>query len=54
LNELIWRDFYQMILWQSDRVRKGQSFKPAFDNIEWRNNEWSLSAGAMATPVTPL
>ena len=39
LNELIWRDFYQMILWQSDRVRKEQSFKPKFDNIEWRNNE---------------
>lgn len=39
LNELIWRDFYQMILWQSDRVRKGLSFKPAFDNIVWRNNE---------------
>lgn len=39
LNELIWRDFYQMILWQSDRVRKGHSFKPAFDNIDWRNNE---------------
>jgi len=39
LNELIWRDFYQMVLWQSDRVRKGQSFKPAFDNIVWRNNE---------------
>ena len=39
LKELIWRDFYQMILWQSDLVRKEKAFKPKFDNIQWRNNE---------------
>ncbi len=39
LKELIWRDFYQMILWQSDLVKKERAFKPAFDTIEWRNNE---------------
>lgn len=39
LNELIWRDFYQMILWQFERVRKGQSFRKEFDKIQWRNNE---------------
>lgn len=38
LNELIWRDFYQMILWQFPHVGKGKSFKPAYDNIEWRND----------------
>lgn len=36
LNELIWRDFYQMILWHFPQVGKGASFKPAYDNIEWR------------------
>ena len=36
LNELIWRDFYQMILWHFPRVAYGKSFKPAYDHIEWR------------------
>ncbi len=39
LKELIWRDFYQMILWQSDDVKKEKAFKPKFDTIQWRNNE---------------
>jgi deoxyribodipyrimidine photo-lyase len=39
LNELIWRDFYHMILWHFQKVGKGQSFKAAYDLIEWRNNE---------------
>ena len=39
LNELIWRDFYHMIVWHFPHVNKYQSFKPAYDAIEWRNNE---------------
>ncbi len=39
LNELIWRDFYQMILWHFQQVGKGRAFKPAYENIPWRNNE---------------
>lgn len=39
LNELIWRDFYQMILWNFPRVGKGLAFKPAYDNIPWRFDE---------------
>ena len=39
LNELIWRDFYQMILWHFPRVGKGSAFKPAYENIEWRRDE---------------
>jgi len=39
LNELVWRDFYQMILWWFPRVGKGLAFKPAYDLIQWRNNE---------------
>ncbi|OSZ82550.1 deoxyribodipyrimidine photolyase [Chitinophagaceae bacterium IBVUCB1] len=38
LNELIWRDFYQMILWQFPRV-VNQAFHIEYDNIKWRNNE---------------
>ena len=37
LNELIWREFYQQILWHFPHVVK-QSFKPKYDLIEWRNN----------------
>lgn len=39
LNELIWRDFYHMILWHFQRVGKGKCFKPAYEFIEWRNSE---------------
>ena len=38
LNELIWRDFYHMILWHFPQVET-KAFKPAYDKIEWRNNE---------------
>lgn len=38
LNELIWREFYQMILWHFPHVEKG-SFKPAYDRIPWTNDE---------------
>lgn len=39
LNELIWREFYQMILWHFPKVGKGQSFKAAYDHIKWRYDE---------------
>lgn len=39
LNELIWRDFFQMILWHFPKVGAGKAFKPAYDHIRWRNNE---------------
>ena len=39
LNELIWREFYQAILWHFPQVGQGKSFKPAYDNIEWRRDE---------------
>ena len=37
LNELIWREFYMMILWHFPHV-VGNSFKKEYDNIVWRNN----------------
>ena len=39
LNELIWREFYQMILWHFPRVGKGRAFRPEYEMIEWRNDE---------------
>lgn len=38
LNELIWREFYQMILWHFPKV-VDQNFKSQYDQIKWRNNE---------------
>ena len=38
INELIWREFYMQILWHFPHVTQG-SFKPKYDQIQWRNNE---------------
>ena len=43
-NELIWRDFYHMILWHFPQVAEGKSFKPKYDFIQWRNNEKEFEA----------
>lgn len=43
LNELIWRDFYMMILHHFPHVAKS-SFKPQYDRIVWRNNEAEFKA----------
>jgi deoxyribodipyrimidine photo-lyase len=53
LNELIWREFYQMILWHFPHV-VGHAFKPAYDKIQWRNNEKEFDAwcrGATGYPI---
>jgi deoxyribodipyrimidine photo-lyase len=39
LNELIWRDFYHMILWNFPQVGAGKAFKKEYDEIQWRHNE---------------
>lgn len=38
LNELIWRDFYAMILANNHHVAE-RAFKPAYDAIPWRRDE---------------
>ncbi|MES2681807.1 MAG: deoxyribodipyrimidine photo-lyase [Bacteroidota bacterium] len=38
LNELIWRDFYMMILWHFPHAANN-SFKKEYDQIPWVNNE---------------
>jgi deoxyribodipyrimidine photo-lyase len=53
LNELIWREFYQAILWHFPQVVH-QSFKPDYDKIRWRNNEKEFEAwrnGATGYPI---
>lgn len=43
LNELVWRDFYMMILHHFPHVVE-HSFKSAYDHIPWRNNEKEFTA----------
>jgi deoxyribodipyrimidine photo-lyase len=43
LNELIWRDFYQMILWHFPHVEKS-CFKPAYNHIQWENDVSAFEA----------
>jgi deoxyribodipyrimidine photo-lyase len=43
LNELIWREFYMMILYHFPHVVTS-SFKPKYDNIPWRNDEQGFNA----------
>ena len=38
LNELIWREFFMMILFHFPRV-VADCFKPKYNSIKWRNNE---------------
>lgn len=43
LNELIWREFYQSILWHFPHVVHA-SFKPAYDLIQWQNDDIKFNA----------
>ncbi len=54
LNELIWRDFYHAILWHFPQVGKGKAFKPAYDHIQWRNNEAEFSAWCKGETGYPI
>ncbi len=53
LNELIWRDFYHMILWHFPEVEK-KAFKSAYDQIQWRNNEKEFIAWCEGQTGYPL
>lgn len=53
LNELIWREFYMMILWHFPRVVK-QSFKPQYDKIAWRNDEKEFAAWCAGKTGYPI
>jgi deoxyribodipyrimidine photo-lyase len=53
LNELIWRDFYQAILFHFPHSVNG-SFKKQYDAIEWRNNEKEFQAWCEGKTGYPL
>ena len=53
LNELIWREFFMMILCHFPKV-VNQSFKPKYDEIKWRNNETEFAAWCEGKTGYPL
>jgi deoxyribodipyrimidine photo-lyase len=53
LNELIWREFFMMILLNFPAV-VDQSFKIKYDEIEWRNDESDFQAWAAGETGYPL
>lgn len=53
LNELIWREFFQMILWHFPHV-VGNAFKPEYDKIRWRNNEKEFEAWCKGLTGYPI
>jgi deoxyribodipyrimidine photo-lyase len=53
LNELIWRDFYAMILWHFPQT-VNHAYKPDFDKIDWRNNEQEFEAWCKGETGYPL
>ena len=53
LNELIWRDFYAMILHHFPHVEHN-AFRKEYDRIEWRNDESEFEAWCKGTTGYPL
>ncbi|MCC5918411.1 MAG: deoxyribodipyrimidine photo-lyase [Cryomorphaceae bacterium] len=53
LNELIWREFYQMTMYHNPQSAT-KAIKPAYDNIEWENNEQQFEAWCAGKTGYPL
>ena len=53
LDELIWRDFYQAILWHFPKVAT-HNFDARCDGIEWRNNREEFDRWRTGTTGFPL
>ncbi|MFM6934546.1 MAG: cryptochrome/photolyase family protein [Flavobacteriales bacterium] len=53
LNELIWRDFYQMIIFHFPHSVQG-SFKKQYDKIRWEENEAQFKAWCEGQTGYPL
>lgn len=53
LNELIWREFYQMILFHFPKV-VDNNFRSKYDYVEWRNNEEEFEAWCQGKTGYPI
>lgn len=52
MMELIWREFYQAILWHFPHVDR--AFKPAYDRIRWEMDERNFEAWCLGRTGYPL
>lgn len=53
VNELIWRDFYQMILWHFPHVVNG-GFRKEYDAISWENDEQKFALWCQGKTGYPI
>ena len=53
LNELTWREFYQMILWHFPRV-VDENFKKQYDAVKWRNDPREFEAWCTGNTGYPI
>jgi deoxyribodipyrimidine photo-lyase len=53
LNELIWREFYMMILYHFPHT-SDQAFRPEYDRLKWVNNEQQFEAWCKGETGFPL
>lgn len=53
LSELIWRDFYSMILQHFPKV-ENHSFREKYERVEWRNNEKEFEAWTKGQTGYPI
>jgi deoxyribodipyrimidine photo-lyase len=53
LNELIWREFYGMILWHFPHVVHS-AFKPAYEAVAWENNPAQFAAWCSGQTGYPI
>lgn len=53
LSELIWREFFMQILFNFPR-EVTHNFKPAYDGIQWRNNEADFKRWCSGTTGYPM
>lgn len=53
VNELIWRDFYQQILWHFPHVAES-CFKAEYDDLKWENDEKLFAAWCEGRTGFPL
>ncbi|WP_299439392.1 deoxyribodipyrimidine photo-lyase [uncultured Aquimarina sp.] len=52
-SQLIWREFFMQILWHFPHTKE-KSFRPKYDQIEWRNNENEFEAWKKGETGYPL
>ena len=54
LSELIWREFYQQLLWHQPQLAEGHCYKPEFDAIGWLNPPGHFQAWCEGRTGYPL